>query len=113
MKIRSFFQTFRAPGIVTAVLAFFLGISYIDEVVPSTGAGGFFQYKIGFLFPWLTVYSNTGDRRSTFDLLFSGNEGVHINLLGLVLYVILVLLIGLLVQSLLQKPEYQNTDGKK
>ena len=51
MKIRSFFQTFRAPGIVTAVLAFFLGISYIDEVVPSTGAGGFFQYKIGFLFP--------------------------------------------------------------
>ena len=55
MKIRSFFQTFRAPGIVTAVLAFFLGISYIDEVVPSAGAGGFFQYKIGFLFPWLTI----------------------------------------------------------
>ena len=113
MKIRSFFQTFRAPGIVTAVLAFFLGISYIDEVVPSTGAGGFFQYKIGFLFPWLTVYSNTGDRRSTFDLLFSGNEGVHMNLLGLVLYVILVLLIGLLVQMLYDRVGRRNPQAGK
>lgn len=92
---------------------FFLGISYIDEVVPSAGAGGFFQYKIGFLFPWLTVYSNTGDRRSTFDLLFSGNEGVYMNLLGLMLYVILVLLIGLLVQMLYDRVGRRNPQAGK
>lgn len=78
-----------------------------------TIAGGFFQYKIGFLFPWLTVYSNTGDRRSTFDLLFSGNEGVYMNLLGLVLYVILVLLIGLLVQMLYDRVGRRNPQAGK
>lgn len=98
MKFRTQVKSLEAPGKWTVFLALVLGSSFVNRVTPLSEVGGLFQYEIGCPVPWLRVYSSQNGEWSVLNLLFNGNRGVHINLLGLLVYVLLALVLGVLVQ---------------
>ena len=100
MCFRSRIAQIKTPGKCTAVALFLLGMICVSQTISPAGEGNLFCYKIGFLAPWLTVYSDETNRFWTFDLLFGGNSGVHINIAGLLFYCLLVLVAGIVVQLL-------------
>lgn len=98
MKFRTQVKKLEAPGKWTVFLALVLGSSFVNRVVPSSPVQGTFRYEIGCPIPWLNVYSSQSGEWSVLNLLFNGNEGVGISLLGMLAYVLLALLLGILVQ---------------
>lgn len=98
MKFRTQVKKLEAPGKWTVFLALILGSSFVNRVVPSSPIEGALQYEIGCPVPWLNVYSSQSGEWSVLNLLFNGNEGIWINPLALLAYVLLALLLGILVQ---------------
>lgn len=98
MKFRTQVKKLEAPGKWTVFLALVLGSSFVNRVVPSSPIEGALQYEIGCPIPWLNVYSSQSGEWSVLNLLFNGNEGIWINPLALLAYVLLALLLGILVQ---------------
>lgn len=98
MKFRTQVKKLEAPGKWTVFLALVLGSSFVNRVLPSSPIEGALQYEIGCPIPWLNVYSTQSGEWSVLNLLFNGNEGIWINPLGLLVYVLLALVLGVLVQ---------------
>lgn len=98
MKFRTQVKKLEAPGKWTVFLALVLGFSFVNRVLPSSPIEGALQYEIGCPIPWLNVYSTQSGEWSVLNLLFNGNEGIWINPLGLLVYVLLALVLGVLVQ---------------
>lgn len=98
MKFRTQVKKLETPGKWTVFLALVLGSSFVNRVVPSSPVQDTFRYEIGCPIPWLHVYSAQSGEWSVLNLLFNGNEGVGISLLGLLSYILLALLLGILVQ---------------
>ena len=100
MTVRKFLK---APGILAALGAFWASSCFINRVIPPTeGAlGASFQNEVGWPIPWMTVYTSEDIRQfgvGSGELLYGGNNGVHINLLALIAMVLLCLVVGGLVQ---------------
>ena len=100
MTVRKFLK---APGILAALGAFWASSCFINRVIPpAEGAlGASFQNEVGWPIPWMTVYTSEDIRQfgvGSGELLYGGNNGVHINLLALIAMVLLCLVVGGLVQ---------------
>lgn len=100
MTVRKFLK---APGILAALGAFWASSCFINRVIPpAEGAlGASFQNEVGWPIPWMTVYTSEDIRQfgvGSGELLYGGNNGVHINLLALIAMVLLCLVVGVLVQ---------------
>ena len=98
MKFRARIKGLEAPGKWTVFLALILGSSFVNRITPPSSTESLFQYEIGCPVVWLNVYSSQGGEWSALNLLFNGNEGIWINPLGLLVYVLLALVLGVLVQ---------------
>ena len=86
MTVRKFLK---APGILAALGAFWASSCFINRVIPpAEGAlGASFQNEVGWPIPWMTVYTSEDIRQfgvGSGELLYGGNNGVHINLLALI-----------------------------
>ena len=90
--MRNRIKTF-LPGILTGAVTFILCNSFITSVEK---AGYQYYHYVGFPFNWLIIYTND-QRDSLFSLLFGGNEGVNVQILGVFFTVCLHIVIGLLV----------------
>ena len=98
----------KAPGILAALGAFWASSCFINRVIPpAEGAisalfqeGPGWQNQVGWPIPWMTVYTSSDIRQfgvGSGELLYGGNNGVHINLLALIAMVLLCLVVGGLV----------------
>ncbi len=115
MKFRTQVKKLEAPGKWTVFLALVLGSSFVNRVLPSSPIEGALQYEIGCPIPWLNVYSTQSGEWSVLNLLFNGNEGIWINPLGLLVYVLLALLLGILVQWMFNRfwPRSRGEESQK